>query len=1212
MFPTLIALVALASLPAQGPSSATDATPGAFTFETPTLVCWRGRTQVLAFHAREGADEDRRPEVRVDDPALLEVVAAPEVLAGRKVGFLRVLAREPGTTTLRVGDAELTVHIQETGQPAELHRGRLVITSPVPSACVWGTIAVGVEARGLAAARLDPQDVWLELSGAGLEDELTMAPARVHPRHLGPDCRLVFELTTGKLSAGEYTLVAHAELAGERLRSTPTSLCVVHPEGEALTITECEDLFELERPAEFGEDPPAAGSHPDASGGAYAALVRYDPAWIQPLTITTPGRYQALVRARGDFAVGAFPSIGFGLDAPADYRTAGRLVDTGWHRVPIGVPIEIEEGETTCVLRFLNDESLSGTIDRNLYLDRFELLRIDAPDGPIEASLGSMMALSTASMVTGNMSMTMAGAGEDGEPQGFGSGGLSIAFERPLEGLAVNGRLVIRGFCRWDARSSVPAPRVDLLLNGEVVDHQQGAEPTFGLDRRALAPGENRIQLAARLDDGRSARTPVQTLVVNEPTERGYLRRLHRFEVLDDHWDDSVRAMLSEEGREPGHAFARMLPGSEVELHVPDRITGEHDLFLHVRSPGSPRAGELEVVLKTAEGETRIGEASVQGHWNNRPAGTVTLGEGPRSLVVRRPPAPEAGAEAARIQLRALLLREHDPRPDRRPPRARLAYPHEGHEAHGVDAAVVEAWDDDRIERADVLIDGSPQGTLGFIPDGAGHLVLPLILRELSPGEHTLSVRVRDTSGNVGDTREIGFTVLDEAPAERGRYARAIHLLNRFAYGMEPRELAKLLTSDEESWLRENLSDFGPGDQAALGAAEARMHDAFNYFVSRAAIIHAIRSDNPVRTRFAFWLENHFSTWIGKTQGPAEWHEHKTFLRMGPAPFGELLVASATSSAMLSYLDQERSYAARLNENYAREIMELHTLGVHGGYTQDEVTSLARLLAGLTFSQEALPNGQGGYQRRVLRYDPALGDGREHEILGVRFREAAADERFDRIHHVLEVLAAHPSTARYVCGELARHYTSVPPPEGLVDDLARVFVESGGDMERVLLSLARHPAFWEADEPRITNPFEFALRVARASDAHEVDWAVHGYLERSGMGMFDRSTPDGFPEEDAAWVDTNGLLQRMRLSKDVPWALRRLVPDRAKAPPAGDPRRWAQRIIDIAAVRFTGALLGEDSNAAALEFAGLQEGKAWQVANELALFVTRLPEANLR
>lgn len=128
----------------------------------------------------------------------------------------------------------------------------------------------------------------------------------------------------------------------------------------------------------------------------------------------------------------------------------------------------------------------------------------------------------------------------------------------------------------------------------------------------------------------------------------------------------------------------------------------------------------------------------------------------------------------------------------------------------------------------------------------------------------------------------------------------------------------------------------------------------------------------------------------------------------------------------------------------------------------------------------------------------------------------------------------------------------------------------------------------------------------------EIDWALQGFLDRSGMGLFDRSTPDGWPEEDAAWIDTNVLLQRMRLGQEIPWAMRKLLPDRAKRSPAGDPERWNQRIVDLAAARLLGRLLDEESNAAALDYIASLEGKSWERADQLAVFVTRLPEASLR
>jgi len=397
-----------------------------------------------------------------------------------------------------------------------------------------------------------------------------------------------------------------------------------------------------------------------------------------------------------------------------------------------------------------------------------------------------------------------------------------------------------------------------------------------------------------------------------------------------------------------------------------------------------------------------------------------------------------------------------------------------------------------------------------------------------------------------------------------------------------------------------------------VDAGQVRMRDVFNHAVGRATVIHATRTDNPARMRYLFWLENHFSTWIGKTQGASEWREHLRYAKLGPAPFGEILLASATSPTMLYYLDQQESYAGRLNENYAREIMELHTVGVDGGYSQGEVTELARLLTGLTLSREALPNGQAGALMMQLRYDPRLGDGRAREILGLRFEAAPPAERFDRLLLAFELLAAHPETAAYVSRELVEHYHTAPAPDELVDDLAGVFLSTGGDLLAVLLALAEHPSFWREDLPaRVTTPLDYAVRMARATDVPEMDWAVQNFLGRSGMSPYDRATPDGYPDDDAAWVDTNAMLQRWRLVSDVPWAVRNLVSQPVRRPPAGDVQDWRQRVVDLAAVRLTGSVLGADSNRAALEYP-LDDEPIWIQVDRTAAVVSLLPEANLK
>src|ERR1051325_6323234 len=166
---------------------------------------------------------------------------------------------------------------------------------------------------------------------------------------------------------------------------------------------------------------------------------------------------------------------------------------------------------------------------------------------------------------------------------------------------------------------------------------------------------------------------------------------------------------------------------------------------------------------------------------------------------------------------------------------------------------------------------------------------------------------------------------------------------------------------------------------------------------------------------------------------------------------------------MLRYLDQENSYATRLNENYAREIMELHCLGVHGGYTQQDVTSLAHLLTGWTVSREGDSRSGGEMSLYNFRFDPALNDHAEIKVFGVNFTATEKDAAYDRIEHALEVLAAHPSTAKFIAKKLADHYLGCPAPDAVVTDLARVLEETNGDMREMLMALAKHPAFWAAE-----------------------------------------------------------------------------------------------------------------------------------------------------
>ena len=464
------------------------------------------------------------------------------------------------------------------------------------------------------------------------------------------------------------------------------------------------------------------------------------------------------------------------------------------------------------------------------------------------------------------------------------------------------------------------------------------------------------------------------------------------------------------------------------------------------------------------------------------------------------------------------------------PPAADVLYPANGASVFGLDAAVARiaggaahaAW-------VDLLIDGQPQGERlqgPALADG-GPLVFPLLARALTPGSHRLAVRVADAAtGQTADAPAREFSVAAQAPAAMGPYARAVFLLDRLAFGPEPRELAAVLTQGRIRLagraaglvLRQSRRAGAParGLQAVPGNPQrAAVHPPRPLTSGWAATTRCARASRP-------GAENHFSTWINKTEAESKWREHLAFCRVGIAPFADLLAVSAHSPAMLKYLDQEKSYAGKLNENYAREIMELHTLGVHGGYKQEDVTALAGVLNGWTTTREAvLPQeddsqglglveggGNNGSLESTFHFDPLMNDGKAREVFGLRF-PATKDpqERHDHIAFALEMLASHPGTAEHVCRKLAEHYVGVPARTGwCVCWPARSWPAAG--------TCAPCCARWRpsrisgARRRALATPFDFGLRVARL---------CHDVLPPADAARDLNSRPgqlEGFPQEE--------------------------------------------------------------------------------------------------
>jgi uncharacterized protein (DUF1800 family) len=210
-----------------------------------------------------------------------------------------------------------------------------------------------------------------------------------------------------------------------------------------------------------------------------------------------------------------------------------------------------------------------------------------------------------------------------------------------------------------------------------------------------------------------------------------------------------------------------------------------------------------------------------------------------------------------------------------------------------------------------------------------------------------------------------------------------------------------------------------------------------------------------------------------------------------------------------------------LNENYAREIMELHTLGVDGGYTQKDVTELAKVLTGWSIDQ---PQRGGSFKFNERAHEPG-----PKFIFGQRISEHGESEGME----MLDILAHHPSTAKFISRKLAMRFVSDNPPQSLIDRMANTFQKKDGDIREVLRTLFASPEFWSADAYRakVKTPLEFVASSVRASgvDVQNALLLVQ-FLNRMGMPLYGMQPPTGYSMKGEAWVNSAALLTRMNFA----------------------------------------------------------------------------------
>jgi uncharacterized protein (DUF1800 family) len=242
--------------------------------------------------------------------------------------------------------------------------------------------------------------------------------------------------------------------------------------------------------------------------------------------------------------------------------------------------------------------------------------------------------------------------------------------------------------------------------------------------------------------------------------------------------------------------------------------------------------------------------------------------------------------------------------------------------------------------------------------------------------------------------------------------------------------------------------------------------------------------------------------------------------------FEDLLIATAKHPAMLIYLDNAQSVAARegrrrgLNENYARELLELHTLGVDGGYAQKDVIDVARVLTG--WSVRRPKEGGLGFTFRKGAHD----DG-EKTILGERFPAGGNDEEGIRL---LKMLAHHPATAQHLAKKLCARFVADDPPADCVETAARAYRNSDGKIGDVLRAIFDHPSFWQADNRgrKLKTPLELVASALRVLDARpDGSLKLAEVLARLGEPILRESVPTGYPEAEEDWASSGAMLSRM-------------------------------------------------------------------------------------
>jgi uncharacterized protein (DUF1800 family) len=414
-------------------------------------------------------------------------------------------------------------------------------------------------------------------------------------------------------------------------------------------------------------------------------------------------------------------------------------------------------------------------------------------------------------------------------------------------------------------------------------------------------------------------------------------------------------------------------------------------------------------------------------------------------------------------------------------------------------------------------------------------------------------------------------------------------VLNRMAYGPRPGDVERVRAMGVKAYIREQLHPEAieerwaawmrllPMDTLDMDAADAEDWETSNYpevgkgqaamELQQACLLRAVYSARQLQEVMVEFWTDHFN--VSQLKAECSWLktvDDRLIRKHALGRFRDLVAASARSPAMLFYLDNDKNRkrdpatGAGPNENYARELLELHTLGVDGGYTLTDIQEVARCLTGWSYKKgfQAWP---GDFIFHEDQHDRG-----PKRVLGVPI---PAGRGIRDGEQVIDIVCRHPSTARFIARKLCRRFVADQGPEPLIARLAEVFLKTDGDMRQVLSALFHSEEFLHGSARKFKRPFDYTVSALRALNADTTGAAVLPYLEKMGQLPYKWTMPDGYPDRVQAW--TPSLLARWNFALDLAQGK---IPDTSVEPRALASATGAKEPLQVCKM-LSRAVLGE-------------------------------------